>query len=238
MMNFRRVAVPALLALCIVTNTGSAQYYESREYRPADFRAITGGVTAIDFQPRSNIGSADSANIRFHTLMPMLSFRQGLVEIQFGYTRYSQKDITNPVVFVGMNVGTDLPLSGNRSSALVLPVLFAANFTRADASGPARNSFNIASVGLGMGLKYRIVSESLDAWLSTIAVAHYSTQGFSVNSGFSGAILADLAFYFPAIPVGDGLCAGYRFRYETWSMPSTNFNYRMIFHGPYIGIAF
>jgi hypothetical protein len=237
-MNARACIGAALVGVCCVAVPARAQYYESHEYRPADFRAITGGLTSLEFRPRASGPATDSTGIRFHTLMPILSFRQGLVEIQAGYSRFSQNDLTQPVVFVGMNVGTDVPLVGERSSALVLPVVFSANFTRADAPGPTRNSFNIASVGLGMGLKYRMVHQTLDAWISTVAIAHYATEGFSVNSGFSAAFVGDLVLFFPEIPVGDGLCVGYRFRYETWSMPGTDFDYRMLFHGPYLGIAF
>ncbi len=214
-----------------------AQYDLPRDYQPTEIRAVSVGLSSIEFRPTSST-AADSSTITFHTLMPVADFRSGLMDVYFGYTRFTQSEQSQPAILVGLNVGTELPLLGKRSSALLFPVMIAADFTRADAAGASRNSFNVASVGLGMGLKYRMVTQSVDAWLSTVAVAHYSTEGFSVHTGFSGAILAEFLAYFPGIPIGEGMSFGYRFRYQTWSLPGDNLHYRMMFHGPSIGVAF
>ncbi len=238
MKNVGRIS--AMVAVFVVGTAGQAmaQYDEPRDYQPTELRSLSAGLSAIEFRPRSGGAASDSSGILFRSLMPVLDFRNGLMDIYFGYTRYSQSDVTHPAILVGVNVGTEIPMLGRRSSALVLPVLIAADFTRADASGATRNSFNVASVGLGIGLKYRIVNQSVDAWLSAVAVAHYSTEGFSVNTGFSAAFLAELQAYFPTIPIGDGLTIGYRFRFQNWSMQNSTINYRMIVHGPSVGIAF
>ena len=238
MKKIMRTFSAATVVLLATTNLCLAQYDTPREYEPTEIRAISAGLSMMEFNPKTANAESDSIGIRFRSLIPLLDFRSGLMDIHFGYTRFSQNNHMEPAILVGMNVGTEIPVLGKRSSTLLLPLLIAADFTRADAEGVARNSFNVASVGIGLGLKYRITNQSLDAWLSAVAVAHYATQGFSVNAGFSGAILAELIAYFPAVPVGDGICVGYRFRFQSWSMPDANLNYRMILHGPSIGIAF
>lgn len=238
MNRIRTLMGMVLLALSVVEGTALAQYEEPRPYQPTELRAISLGLSSIQFQPKKSSGATDSTAIRIHTLIPMADFREGLVDVYFGYTRYSQDGVSHPAILVGLSVGTELPILGKRSSSLLFPVLIAADFTRADAQGAERNSFNVASVGLGIGLKYRMVSEAMDASLSAVAVAHYATEGFSVNTGFSGAFLAEFIAYFPEIPIGEGISVGYKFRFQTWSMPNMPVNYRMIVHGPSIGIAF
>ena len=233
----QRLRIIAVLVVIAATEV-FAQYDEPREYQPTELRALSAGLSAIEFRPRASDAASDTAGIQFRTLMPVLDFRNGLMDIYFGYSRFTQSDVSHPAILAGINVGTEVPMLGHRSSALLLPVVIAADFTRADASGASRNSFNVASIGLGLGLKYRIVNRSVDGWVSTIAVAHYSTAGFSVNTGFSAAFLAEAMAYFPEVPIGEGVSVGYRFRYQTWSMQNASVNYRMIVHGPSVGIAF
>lgn len=223
--------------LLVAWGAARAQYEEPRPYQQTELRALSLGLSSIQFQPKAS-SSGDSTAIRVHALMPVADFRDGLMDIYFGYTRFSQEGENLPAILVGFNVGTEIPMLGERRSALVLPVLIAADFTRADASGATRNSFNVASLGLGLGLKYRLVTEDVDASLSAVAVAHYATEGFSVNTGFSGAFLAEFTAYFPQVPIGQGIFIGYKFRFQSWSMPDMPVNYRMILHGPSLGIAF
>ncbi len=238
MMKTGWVVFTVAAVMAMTAGKAVAQYDEPRDYQPTDIRSLSAGLSAIEFRPKTTDAASDSGGILFRALMPVLDFRNGLMDLYFGYTRYSQNDVSHPAILVGINVGTEFPVLGKRASALLIPVLIAADFTRADASGATRNSFNVASVGLGMGVKYRIVNRSIDAWLSTVVVAHYSTEGFSVNTGFSAAFLAEFIAYFPEIPIGDGVTFGYRFRFQNWSMQNSAFNYRMIVHGPSIGIAF
>lgn len=229
----------AMVALCALVSAGArAQYYDEREYQPLRVRYIYAGAMQRDFAPRSSNQAADSATIRYARLMPMIGFRQGPVEFFFGYTSFKQRGATNSAIFLGTAVTTEFPLSGKRSNALILPLVFAADFTKAESGGPERENFNIASVGLGAGLKYRLTSDGVDFSVHAEELVHYSLEGLSTGSGFSAATLADVSLVLRDIALLDGLALGYRFRYQTWSMTDSKFDYRVTSHGPYLGILF
>jgi hypothetical protein len=215
-----------------------AQYYdEERPYRPLEARYIYAGAMARDFAPRSSNNAPDSATIRYTELMPMIGFHQGVVDVFFGYTRFDQHGKSNATIFFGTLVSTDVHLSGGKSSTLLLPLLFAADYTKAESGGPERDNFNIASVGLGAGLKYRLSTEGFEFSVHAEELAQYSIEGLSTGSGFSAATLADASLIVRDI-VLDGLVLGYRFRYQTWSMSDERFDYRAVSHGPYLGVLF
>jgi hypothetical protein len=41
-----------------------------------------------------------------------------------------------------------------------------------------------------------------------------------------------------SIRVLEGLALGYRFRFQTWAMSNSRFNYRALVHGPFVGLLF
>ena len=175
--------------------------------------------------------------INCNKLMPVIGFRQGPVDIIVGYTRFDQRGNSNAAIFVGTTVSTELPIAGRRGSALVVPIMIAADYTKAESGGPQREDFNVASVGLGAGLKYQLSTESVDFSVHAAEVLQYATEGFSVGSGFSAATIGDATLVLREV-ILNGIALGYRFRYQTWSMSDAQFNYRAISHGPSIGILF
>lgn len=231
----------ALLALAGLWALGTgelhAQYYQEREYKPSEARYIYVGAMQRDFAPRGSNTAPDSTRISYNELMPMIGFRQGPVDIFVGYTKFDQHGNSRATIFVGTVVSTEFPVSGRRKSALVVPLMFAADYSKAESSGPQREDFNIASLGLGAGLKYQLSTESLDFSVHAGELFQYSTQGFSIGSGFSAATLADASLVLRDV-LFSGIALGYRFRYQTWSMSDGKFNYRATTHGPYLGILF
>jgi hypothetical protein len=231
-------AVMTLAALFVLGFTPACgQYYEEREYRPTDARYIYLGAMKYDFAPRSSNTAPDSMRITCNELMPVIGFRQGPVDIIVGYTRFDQRGNSNAAIFVGTTVSTELPITGRRGSALVVPIMIAADYTKAESGGPQREDFNVASVGLGAGLKYQLSTGSVDFSVHAEEVLQYATEGFSVGSGFSAATLGDATLVLHEV-ILNGIALGYRFRYQTWSMSDAQFNYRVISHGPSIGILF
>jgi hypothetical protein len=81
-----------------------------------------------------------------------------------------------------------------------------------------------------------MVADLVDWSVSTGVVAQYSFEGLSTGSGFSPAVLAEGVAYFPRVGVLDGLIAGYRFRWQSWSLREGQFDYRVISHGPFVGV--
>jgi hypothetical protein len=229
------MTLAALFAIGFTPARG--QYYEEREYRPTDTRYIYLGAMKYDFAPRSSNTAPDSMRINCNKLMPVIGFRQGPVDIIVGYTRFDQRGNSNAAIFVGTTVSTELPIAGRRGSALVVPIMIAADYTKAESGGPQREDFNVASVGLGAGLKYQLSTESVDFSVHAAEVLQYATEGFSVGSGFSAATLGDATLVLREV-ILNGIALGYRFRYQTWSMSDAQFNYRAISHGPSIGILF
>jgi hypothetical protein len=233
-----RKAVLLAGAMVLLAAAGRTQYLEPREYENPEYRIASAGVFWRDFAPRGSNPAPDSVAIRYNRVMPFVGFRQGLVDIVFGYTTFSQHDVSRTAIFVGTTISSELPLAGGRSSALLLPLLIGADYTKAEAGGPERQSFNIASVGLGTGLKYRLVTRAVDASLLAAAIAHYAIEGLSTGTGFSGVVTVEAGAVFRTIGIGEGLALGYRFRLQTWSMSDPVFNYRAVSHGPYLGVAF
>lgn len=236
----RRVVSGVLFALVwmLAHGVAHAQYYDDeREYRPLQARYVYVGAMQRDFTPLGSNQAPDSSRIRYQRLMPMIGFHQGSVDVFFGYTTFDQNGESRSAIFLGTTVSTEIPLSGGRSNALLFPLMFAADFTKAESRGPERESFNIASVGLGAGLKYRLATEALDFTVHAGELIQYSLEGLSTGSGFSAATLAD-ASLIVRDAVLDGIVLGYRFRYQTWSMSNKRLNYRVVNHGPYLGILF
>jgi hypothetical protein len=156
----------------------------------------------------------------------------------FGYTTYTLRGQNRSTIFFGASVFQEFILSGRRSSALVMPITLSADFTKAEGVGVERENFNIASVGVGAGLKYRYNSESLDFSIQVGEIVHYSFEGLSTGNGFSAATVADALVLLPGALVFDGVVLGYRFRLQTWGMNREQFNYRSVTHGPFLGVMF
>ena len=229
--------IAALAVVCSPTQL-IAQYDEPREYMPSEVRFLNVGLFQRDFRPRSSNPTSDSASIDFKRMMPVIGLRQGPVDITLGYTTYPLRGRSRSTVFLSALLSQDIPISGRRPSVLVMPLAVSADYTKAEGIGPERENFNIASIGLGIGLKYRYYASNLEFALSALEAASYSNEGLSIGSGFSALTLGDVTLVLRDALMLDGIALGYRFRYQTWSMNETRFNYASLSHGPFIGVLF
>jgi hypothetical protein len=234
-----RFALVSLIC-CSVAATVSvrAQYYEPTEYQQPTERFAYLGAMQRDFEPRATNILPDSATIGFKRWMATVGIRQGLFDITFAYNRFTLRGEKRTTVFFGATAMQDIPIAGKRPTALVIPVMLSADFTKAENTGPSRKDFNIASVGIGAGLKFRATGNAVDVSLYATEVLHYSFEGLSTGSGFSAATLGEAIIAFTRVPLVGGIVLGYRFRYQTWSMSDDQFNYRALVHGPFLGVAF
>jgi hypothetical protein len=225
-------------ACCMVLVVPSrAQYMEQRSYEPSLVRYIAGGVFFRDFTPRGSNTAPDSLAIRISRVMPFLMFRQGPIDLTFGYTTYTLGGGTRATIFLGTTFATEFPLIGGRGSALVLPLLLAADFTKAESAGSDRDHFNTASVGAGTGLKFRFAGEDADISVAAMGVYHYSFQGYSIESGSSPAVIGEAALVLKRVLLFDGIAAGYRFRHQSWNTGGF-FDYTTTNHGLFVGVLF
>jgi hypothetical protein len=235
----RRVATRYIAAAWLMACgvTVHAQYMEQRSYEPSMVRYLAGGVFFREFTPRGSSTAPESLAIRISRAMPFLMFRQGPVELTVGYTTYTLSGMSRSTVFLGSTFATELPLAGGRGSALVLPLLLAADFTKAESAGSARDHFNTASVGGGAGLKYRFAGEDADFSVAAMGAYHYCFLGYSIESGSSPAVIGEAALILKRVPVFDGIAAGYRFRYQSWHTGGF-FDYSTTNHGIFLGVLF
>ncbi len=234
-MKIKTISVVILSFLGIVPVF--AQYYEQSYERPSN-RFIYAGFLVRDFDPRSSNSLPDSLTIRYNRVMPVIGFRQGLVDILFGYTRFTLRGNDKSTLFASVSVGNDLPLSFSRTHALLVPLMISSDYTRADNTGGDKENFNIGSVGIGAGLKYRFIQPRFEFWIHAAEAIHWSFEGFSTGSGFSAATTGEAMFIFRDALILDGITLGYRFRYQTWNMNNEHFNYKSLSHGVVLGVLF
>lgn len=227
-----------LTLLSLAAMTATAQYEEPRTFAPLEARFIAAGVLDRDFQPTGSNPLADSTGIRYRVWMPMLSFHQGPVQISFGYTRYTRGGESKEAVHFGTVLTNEVGISGGRTRSFSLPLCLAADFTKAEAAGPQRENFNIASVGVGAGLRYQYGSPAFDAGIHALGIIHFAFEGLGTGSGSSSALDCDAHAMFKSVHIGNGLVLGYRLRVQRWNMSDASFSYHAISHGPYLGVMF
>ncbi|MEW6511595.1 MAG: hypothetical protein AB1428_11635 [Bacteroidota bacterium] len=233
--------ITRLIAGAVLLLGGAAdvrgQYVERTSYDQSTSRYIAAGAFAREFAPRSSNDAPDSLVIRYARVMPFLMYRNGVFDVTFGYAQYDLDGRSCSAIFLSTTVMTELPLAGTRETALVLPLLVAADFSKSEAAGSKRDDFNVASIGIGTGLKFRSRGEGVDLSIGASGVIHYSFPGYSIRSGSSPAVLGEVAALFHRVPVAGGIAAGYRFRLQSWSTGGF-FDYRTVNHGLFVGVMF
>ncbi len=236
----RRLLSWCVFAWCFVAPAAYGQYYDSEEFRRPEGRYLSAGLLHDEFRPRSNNSLPDSVAARFTQAMPMLTFHQGPGDVYLGYTRFTERGGTHSSVVFGMQLTNDMLLGGGRPAGggLTLPLMLAADYTKVESAGPQRDDFNLATLGLGLGLKYRLVTPEVEFWIQGVQLFHFAFQGLAAGTGSSLATVGEVVLMLPRVPIGEGIVLGYRIRLQTWSLNDDRFNYRELYHGPSIGILF
>jgi hypothetical protein len=233
-----RVAATAFILLGAAA-ASTAQYLEqSRSYTPTDARFLGAGFFERDFRPRGTNSAPESLAVSYTRIMPVVGFRQGPVDLLFGYTTYDLHGASRSAVFFGVTFTGDYLLAGNRESALVLPFLVDADFTKSESAGGLHDNFDVGSLGVGTGIKYRRIGESVDFSVMAAAIIHYSFDGYSLQTGSSPAAVAEAVAILPYIGIWNGLAIGYRFRYQAWSLGSGRYDYKTVNNGLFLGVMF
>jgi hypothetical protein len=227
----------AIFVFC--SAVASAQDFQSalRDFDLLDFRALGAGVAANTFEPRANNALPDSLRIKFSSPMMFLEYRQMDIRIALGYNRYDLHGSGKSSYSIYAEGAQDIPLAARRSGGLFLPIILATNYVRADGLGNSSGIFDVGSIGIGMGLKYRYVSESFGLQAYAGAVIHYSTVGFSIEHGSSSSGRGELTLLFPDL-VWNGAVIGYRFETQQWILTDEKLNYRRLLHGVFVGLIF
>jgi hypothetical protein len=231
--------VTVAFILSCVPRVAVAQYLEqSRSYAPSDARYLSAGIFARDFRPRGSNTAPDSLAVSYTRVMPLVGFRQGPVDFLFGYTTYDLHGAARSAIYFGVTFTGDYVLTGNRERALVLPFLVDADFTKSESAGSLHDNFDVGSVGIGAGIKYRSNGESVDFSVMAAAIIHYSFDGYSLQTGSSPAAVAEAVTLLPQIGILNGLAFGYRFRYQAWTLGNGRYDYKTVNNGLFVGVMF
>jgi hypothetical protein len=233
----RRLA-GAFIFVC-AADAAVAQYLEpTRSYTPMEARFLSGGIFARQFRPRSSNTTPDSLAVSYTRVMPFIGFRQGPVDFIFGYTTYDLHGASRSAIYFGFSYTGDYVLVGNRERALVLPFLVDADFTKSESAGSLHDNFDVGSLGIGTGIKFRSSGESVDFSVMAAAIIHYSFDGYSLQTGSSPAVVAEALVLLPQAGILNGLAFGYRFRYQAWTLGNGRYDYRTVNNGLFVGVMF
>ncbi len=235
-MRMMQKATLVIAACAMLAVVAYAQYETPREYTLQEARYFSAGAMVRDFAPRAGYTGGDSLAIAFTSWMPMIGYHQGTLDAQFGYTRYALKGQTRTAIFFGATLSNELPLVRERPAALVVPIMLSLDYTKAESPGTERDHFNVASIGVGAGLKLRLMSPGTEFCAHAVGIYHYSFEGFNTGNGSSVALVGEVSLILRTIHIADGIVVGYRFRHQTWSLADGRLNYRVTTHGPYLGV--
>lgn len=216
----------------------AAQYIEPEPRHPGSARFLYAGIFHAEFQPAASNSLTDSSRIEFSRIMPLVGLREGPVDVILGYTRFRLRGESREGIVFAARFSTDVMIAGNRSSSFLLPLSIAADYTKAEAPGRQSENFHVGSLGVGGGLKFRQIFRAAELTIGTAGAAHFSFEGAGSGTGFSSVVTASAECILPGALIADGIAFGYRFRRQTWSMSDDRFDYRALFHGPFLGVMF
>jgi hypothetical protein len=231
--------VAAVIVLVSCSVGAYAQEFQSslRDYDLIDYRSIGGGAALNRFEPRTDNSLPDSLAIKFTTPMFFLEYRQMNIHIAVSYNHYSLRGDSKSAYAIYADGSTDLAVAAKRSGGFYIPIIVSTNYVRADGTGTSSGIFDVGSIGIGTGLKYRLLSETFGMLLSGGAVVHYSTVGFSIEYGSSVSTRGEIQFLLPDL-LWSGITLGYRFENQQWKMSASKYNYTHQYHGAFVGLFF
>jgi hypothetical protein len=226
------------MLIFVTTSQVWCQFFEENYPSLSDFRSVGLSGVAQDFSPRSANAQPDSAKIHFTAPLFSAEYRQMGLRVALGYSSYKFNNNARSEISFSAESITDVSLVRDRDGGnFFLPVILSTSFIQAGGSTNSSKDFNVANVGLGTGLKFKRISESFGVQITGVGVLYYSTAGFSIESGSSTAVIAELQFLIREV-IGEGMTVGYRFETQAWSMTDKKLNYSRQFQGPFLGIFF
>ena len=203
-----------------------------------EFRSLGMSVNAQQFLPAASNSMPDSQRLSFSSPLPFFEYRQMDVRIAVGYQEFTIQNRSRSSFTVALEQSNDYPLAGKKGeSTLLLPIAFSSNFVKAEGIPGKIRNFEIGSVGLGTGLRYRYVTRQFALQVTLIALYHYSTVGFSTEYGSQKTFSAELFTVFSDI-LFDGVVIGARIDQQEWDISGIDLDYRRTVAGPFVAIVF
>jgi hypothetical protein len=230
-----------IAALIILVSVSlSAQDFGYEYMMLSEFRAIDASYTLQKFSPRSSNTSSDSTAVRFTTALPFIEFRQSGGRLGIGYQTFSDINGKNRESFsVYGESHNDIALTDRKiqKAALVIPIVVAANYVRAESPRSGVKDFDIGSLGLGTGIKFKHFERSFGVQAFVIGTLYYSSVGFSTEYGSQNSVAAEIQCIIPEL-IYEGIIIGYRFESQRWNMNDVSLNYQRQYHGAFVGFLF
>lgn len=205
-----------------------------------EYRSLGIGYHFQDFRASRSNSLPDSMRTMFSSAMPMIEFRQFNVRIAFGYQGYADRSgFEREAYSVYGETHSDLPLDGTvrTKPSLFVPIVVSANYMRAESGYRTVKGFDIGSLGVGTGLKYRFVDRSFGIQASVVGSLFYSSEGFSVEYGSQTSLVGEVQSVFSDI-LFEGIVLGYRYEIQRWNMSNNILDYQRWYHGGFVGVLF
>jgi hypothetical protein len=205
-----------------------------------EYRSIGFGYHFQNFRASNSNPLSDTAKLAFSTAMPVIEYRQLNGRLAVGYQQYKDRLGTEREAFsVYGETHTDLALDGSAKikPSVFIPIVVSANYMRAESAVRTVKSFDIGSLGIGAGLKYRYFERSFGIQASVVGSLYYASEGFSVEYGSQTSLVGEVQTVFSDI-LFEGIVVGYRYEAQRWNMSSSVLDYQRWYHGGFIGLLF
>jgi hypothetical protein len=222
----------------VFVNILSAQDFGYEFYNILDYRSVGAGYSFHEFSSSSSNTLPDSARVKITSGFPTLEYRQLGLRIAIGYCSYTVAKKNKSSFSVYAESGNDFAVTGRAErNGLFIPLLVSASYVQAPGGISGYKDFDVGSLGLGTGVKFRYFARSFGFQISGTAAIHYATEGFSTEYGSSLSYAGEAQFIFPEIFLS-GITAGYRYQFQNWNMSNSDLNYQRMYHGLFIGFLF
>jgi hypothetical protein len=215
-----------------------AQDFGYTYYNITDYRSLGVGYNIQNFSPISVNGFPDSLRIRFKTNLPSIEYRELNIRIAVGYQEYTLAGKSLSSFSVYMESGNDFSITSKEGrNGLFIPVKLSANYVKAENPFPNARNFDIGSLGVGAGVKYRFFTQSIGIQVFGMGALHFSNVGFGTEYGSQTSLTGEIQIIIPEI-FYDGMIVGYRYERQQWNMNDAILDYKRYYHGPFVGIFF
>jgi len=206
----------------------------------SEFRALGAGYNQQKFSPRSSNTLPDSNAIRFSTALPFVELRQNNGRLAIGYQIFTDITGKNKESFSAyVETQNDIALSDrkNQKATFVIPIIVAANYIRAESPNNSVKDFDMGSLGIGAGLKFKHFERGFGLQAFVTGTLFYCSEGFSTEYGSQNSVAAEVQFIIPDI-IYEGMLFGYRFESQRWNMNNVSLNYQRQYQGLFVGFLF
>lgn len=215
-----------------------AQDFGYTYYSITDFRSLGGSFNFQNFSPIHIPTVPDSARIRFTTNLPSIEYRELNTRVAIGYQEYVLGGRTLSSFSVYMESANDFSITGKeQQSGIFIPIKLSANYVKAENPFSGVKNFDVGSLGIGGGVKYRFLTRTIGFQVYAVGAIHFSNVGFGVEYGSQSSFTGEVQLIIPDV-LYDGILVGYRYESQRWNMNDDVLDYKRYYHGPFVGIFF